>query len=408
MGAHIYPICTGTVVKVYEKNADCRKVCSLFYNNFRLQRREFMKILMSILLCLCLLLQIGCMGNPDTKESHQSGAETTLTEENMTDTERDSETTQSGAETTLTEENMTDTERDSETTAAVSGVDNNAPISMTNGELIDFLSLSSPHWYSYFMDGDDKKFYSLLFYPSSDKMEWSIGYYESEGENTFSGTYTIDNEEVFHAELSDALRDTKLQLSFTVDVLNTDTGKKEISLNITDSSLDKYQNLVNAPIRFTLDTSADYPLSTSVFTIKQKTQSENIEISVAADRQMTLKDNVLYDGSNEEYFRFSLLENTTAEDYLKSLSDENAQYNEVETLNGKKTESGFTYRVYYMDVEIRKGQTARHYKFFVTVDETDIILIDAYHYKFKDGSGEEDYLEKYILPVVGSFDIGKN
>ena len=121
-----------------------------------------------------------------------------------------------------------------------------------------------------------------------------------------------------------------------------------------------------------------------------------------------MKDNVLYDGSNEEYFRFSLLENTTAEDYLKSLSDENAQYNEVETLNGKKTESGFTYRVYYMDVEIRKGQTARHYKFFVTVDETDIILIDAYHYKFKDGSGEEDYLEKYILPVVGSFDIVKN
>ena len=55
---------------------------------------------------------------------------------------------------------------------------------------------------------------------------------------------------------------------------------------------------------------------------------------------MTLKDNVLYDGSNEEYIRFSLLENTTAEDYLKSLSDENAQYNEVETLNGKKTESG--------------------------------------------------------------------
>lgn len=272
-----------------------------------------MKILMIILLCLCLLLQIGCMGNPDMKESHQSGREATLTENNMTDTERDSETTK-----------------------AVSEVDNNAPISMTNGELIDFLSLSSPHWYSYFMDGDDKKFYSLLFYPSSDKMEWSIGYYESEGENTFSGTYTIDNEEVFHAELSDALRDTKLQLSFTVDVLNTDTGKKEISLNITDSSLDKYQNLVNAPIRFTLDTSADYPLSTSVFTIKQKTQSENIEISVAADRQMTLKDNVLYDGSNEEYFRFSLLENTTAEDYLKSLSDENAQYNEVETLNVKK------------------------------------------------------------------------
>ena len=122
-----------------------------------------MKILMSILLCLCLLLQIGCMGNPDTKESHQSGTETTLTEENMTDAERDSETT-----------------------AAVSGVDNNAPISMTNGELIDFLSLFNPHWYSYFMDGDYKKLYLLLFYPSSDKMEWNIGYYKSEWENTFS------------------------------------------------------------------------------------------------------------------------------------------------------------------------------------------------------------------------------
>ena len=80
----------------------------------------------------------------------------------------------------------------------------------------------------------------------------------------------------------------------------------------------------------------------------------------------------------------------------------------VEALSGKKTDSGFTYRVYHRDVELRKGQTARHYKFFVTVDETNIILIDAYHYKFKDGSGEEDYLEKYILPVVGSFDIGKN
>ena len=87
MGAHIYPICAGTFVKVYEKNADCRKVCSLFYYNLRLQRREFMKILMTILLCLCLLLQIGCMGNPNTKESHQSGAEATLTEKNMTDTE---------------------------------------------------------------------------------------------------------------------------------------------------------------------------------------------------------------------------------------------------------------------------------------------------------------------------------
>ena len=148
---------------------------------------------------------------------------------------------------------------------------------MTNGELIDFLSLFNPHWYSYFMDGDYKKLYLLLFYPSSDKMEWNIGYYESEWENTFSGTYTIDNEDVFHAELSDALRDTKLQLSFTVDVLNTDTGKKEISLNITDSSLDKYRNLVNAPIRFTLDTAADYPLLTSVFTIKLETQSENIK-----------------------------------------------------------------------------------------------------------------------------------
>jgi len=53
---------------------------------------------MIILLCLCLLLQIGCMGNPDTKESHQSGAETTLTEKNMTDTERDSETTKAVSE----------------------------------------------------------------------------------------------------------------------------------------------------------------------------------------------------------------------------------------------------------------------------------------------------------------------
>ncbi|MFQ8793351.1 MAG: hypothetical protein ACLR77_13860 [Oscillospiraceae bacterium] len=107
-----------------------------------------MKILMIILLCLCLLLQIGCMGNPDTKESHQSGAETTLTEKNMTDTERDSETTK-----------------------AVSEVDNNAPISMTNGELIDFLSLSSPHWYSYFMDGDDKN--SIHCFSTLHPIKWN-------------------------------------------------------------------------------------------------------------------------------------------------------------------------------------------------------------------------------------------
>ena len=80
-----------------------------------------MKILMIILLCLCLLLQIGCMGNPDMKESHQSGAEATLTENNMTDTERDSETTK-----------------------AVSEVDNNAPISMTNGEPVSYTHLTLP------------------------------------------------------------------------------------------------------------------------------------------------------------------------------------------------------------------------------------------------------------------------
>lgn len=101
-----------------------------------------MKILMIILLCLCLLLQIGCMGNPDMKESHQSGREATLTENNMTDTERDSETTK-----------------------AVSEVDNNAPISMTNGELIDFLSLSSPHWYKLFHGWRRQKILFIAFLP---------------------------------------------------------------------------------------------------------------------------------------------------------------------------------------------------------------------------------------------------
>ena len=345
-----------------------------------------MKISLAVLLCLFILFQVGCTENSKknlgTKETHESGASEPMTEMNTTDIESESETT-----------------------IAVSEVDNNNPINMTNQELIDFLSLSSPHWYSYFMDGNDKKLYSLLFYPSSEEMEWNIGYYESEWENTFSGTYTIDNDGIFHAELRDELRDTTLQLSFTVDVLNKDTEKKEISLNITNTSFDKYQSLVNAPIRFTLDSSADYPLSTSVFTIKLETQSENVEISVAADRQMTLKDNVLYDGSDEEYFRFSLLENSTVEDYFKSLSDKNVKYNEDETLNSKTAESGFSYRVYYSDVEMRKGQIARYYKFFITVDETNIIVIDAYHYKFKDGLTDEDYLKKYILPVVQSLEV---
>lgn len=58
-----------------------------------------MKILRIVLLCLCLLLQISCLRNPDTKEARRSGTETALTGKNMTDTESEEETTAAASET---------------------------------------------------------------------------------------------------------------------------------------------------------------------------------------------------------------------------------------------------------------------------------------------------------------------
>ena len=168
-----------------------------------------------------------------------------------------------------------------------------------------------------------------------------------------------------------------------------------------------FQTRPNEPIKFTLNGNPDYPLKTSDFTVEQQLNSENFHIYIVPDRQLTLKENALYDGSDEKYFKFSIIENITADDYFKSASDKDVQYKENEVLSDK-TISGFSYRVYYSDLEIRKGQIARCYKIFVTVNGTEMVLIDAYHYTFKEPMSNDDYWNEYIFPVVQSIDVVNN
>lgn len=337
-----------------------------------------MKKAMLFLLCVCLMSQTAC----SQKNRSIAGAQN------------------AGVDTSNEEYDITCEEYYVGKRGTKDGADENDDVQKNpSDENSDGFS-SDETWRYYFTDGDEKKLYELRFYPSSNKMEWKTGYYESEWENTFVGFYAVDEDNLFHAELYDELRDTGMQISFTVDIANANAVQKSLSLTVTAASLDQYEKLKNAPIQFTLDVDPDYHLKTSDFVIERPLTSGSVRIYIEADRQMTLKENALYDGSEEEYFRFSVLENISEDDYFKSSSDD-VLYDEIESLRGE-TASGYAYRVYYSDVEIRKGQIARLYKIFAAVNEKDRILIDAYCYPFKDGLNADDYFDERILPVVKS------
>lgn len=351
------------------------------------------KILLALLFLISLLFQTSCLGNNETDSNklnnHQNSTEPFTTENDSV-----------SGEDNLYSEN-------GETTSPIipdeGGI--NTQNNISNEEICDFLAHST--WYSYFTDGEGKKLYTLRFYTSSNKMEWKIGNYESEWINTFAGSFDVDKDGVFCGDLYDELRDMKIQIAFTVDIVSMDGDNAEIAFTIIESNLDAYKTLENKPISFALNADPDYPFLTANYIVEQKTSSQNILIHVETDLQLTMKDNILYDGADEEYFKFRVLENSSEDDYFKSMSDEDIQYTEDKDLSGETT-SGYLYRVYYSDVEVRKGQIARYYKIFITVDYTVIILIDAYHYKFKDGMSEIGYYEKYIRTVVRSINIEYN
>lgn len=77
-------------------------------------------------------------------------------------------------------------------------------------------------------------------------------------ENSFAGSFSVDEDGIFHSDLYDELRDTEIQITFTVDVVNATTDKGEITFTITDTNLDKYKSLVDKPITFVLDSTPNY------------------------------------------------------------------------------------------------------------------------------------------------------
>ena len=68
----------------------------------------------------------------------------------------------------------------------------------------------------------------------------------------------MDEDGIFHSDLYDELRDTEIQITFTVDVVSATTDKGEITFTITDTNLDKYKSLVDKPITFVLDSTPNY------------------------------------------------------------------------------------------------------------------------------------------------------
>ncbi len=114
-------------------------------------------------------------------------------------------------------------------------------------------------WYNYYIDGKEYKLYTLEFNASSGQMQWNRGWFESEWENTFAGSYSIDESGVFHGDLYDTIRNESIQISFTVDVVNTTTDKGELVFTLTDASIDKYEAVVDQPITFFLSSAPTYP-----------------------------------------------------------------------------------------------------------------------------------------------------
>ena len=235
-------------------------------------------------------------------------------------------------------------------------------------------------------------------------MQWNIGWFESEWENTFVGSFTVDHDGVFNADIYDERRDVTAQISFTVEVVNTTTGEEEILFTVTDVTLDKYSGIVNQQISFSLDNTPIYPQVLECYSVELQKNSGNIVVDFNAEPQLTVKGQIVYDGSGEEIFRFSILENTTIDEYFSSMPKDNIQYIEDTDLSNT-TVKKYPYNVYYRDKEIRKGQYVRQYMIFIVIDETSIVLIDAYHYTYRNMKNELTYYEENILVSIQSLDV---
>ncbi len=161
--------------------------------------------------------------------------------------------------------------KDTETLAVTETADTEAPETdketetaedtsnkMTREELVRFISGHT--WYDYFYGGENntaKLIYTIEFTPSSDKMSFNAGYYESEWINTYSGKYVIGEDGVFVADFYDELRDETMKMTFVIDVLDTDVVNKKISMTVKSTD-PAYDALVGKTFEFKKDEAPSY------------------------------------------------------------------------------------------------------------------------------------------------------
>ena len=253
-------------------------------------------------------------------------------------------------------------------------------------------------WYYFFTEENDRKLSTLDFHESSNTMEWNIGYFESEYINRFSGKFTIDESGIFHAYLYDELRNTNIQISFTLSLVDKNSDKVKLSFRIIESSLDKYKSFENTPILFVQDSTPTYDPITTQYTVIQNTKTQKIVIDFVADKLTILEDTILYDGAMQPLFTFNVIEKDNKETFIKSL---NNQFEEDKVLNGKTSE-GYSYSVYYKDVEMHKGASARCYKIIININDDFSLAVDAWHYAFQVGYDYSKYYANSILCVIDS------
>ena len=90
--------------------------------------------------------------------------------------------------------------------------------------------------------------YSLEFSPAKQQMQWNYFYYESEYVNRYTGSYSVDENGVFTADLHDSgMLHTDPDITITFAVETCDTG---IALTYVSVSVEKYQHLVGQRIEY--------------------------------------------------------------------------------------------------------------------------------------------------------------
>ena len=90
--------------------------------------------------------------------------------------------------------------------------------------------------------------YSLEFAPAKQQMQWNYFYYESEYVNRYTGSYSVDENGVFTADLHDSgMLHTDPDITITFAVETCDTG---IALTYLSVSVEKYQHLVGQRIEY--------------------------------------------------------------------------------------------------------------------------------------------------------------